>query len=144
MENTNPPTPFAGGAAGSGATVKESLSLGLPVDGAPPTEPPPGKTPQKRAAKAPAAEPTIPPALDTPEFREAWETYWTCRKGGRGKPELHVARMKECQEWGVARAVAALKKSVGYQGLWEPNGLPASGGARPPAPGARPAGQEYA
>lgn len=76
---------------------------------------------QKTKRIDPSTHP-LPPSLDTPEVREALVDYLATRKGGAWDENLAAVRLKEMASWGPARAVAALRHSVGYQGLFEPSG----------------------
>ena len=71
--------------------------------------------------------------LDTPEFREAWLPYARHRReGGRHKltPTSRKARIKDCEDMGPARAVAALKHTTanGWTQLIEPDARAARNG----------------
>lgn len=81
--------------------------------------------------------PEPPEALRTPAFITAWEDWRQHRAEKRCKLTPTAARrqLARCEEWGVARAVAAIRYSVaqGYQGLFEErgaNGAPRHGGGR--------------
>ena len=64
-----------------------------------------------------------------PEFRRVWLRWLKARQtGATGKilaskrvtPLIAEARLEDCREWGLRRAIAALRHSTGYQGLFEP------------------------
>ena len=70
------------------------------------------------------AFPEIPPELDTHEFQAAWAD-WLKDRRDRRKPVTAgaaVRQLKQCAEWGAARAVQAINASIqnGWQGLFEP------------------------
>lgn len=77
----------------------------------------------------------LPREIDTPEVRQALVEFLDARveakKGGWG-PKLAATRIAELVQWGPERAVAALRHSAGYEGVFEPRasqGRPgASGG----------------
>lgn len=75
---------------------------------------------------APAAV-DLPPALDVPAFREAWQTYWDWRLTTtdpklrlRDVPGTQRMYLRKLARYGVAGAIAALEHSAagGYQGLF--------------------------
>lgn len=71
-----------------------------------------------------APDGVIPPSLDTPEFRAAWERWKTHRREIRHtlKPTTAASQLRTLEAWGVARAIAAIDHTVfkGWQGLVEP------------------------
>ena len=75
--------------------------------------------------------PPLPLELDTPEFRSAWKLWLKHRTEIRKplKPTQAQTQLDEFCEWGIPRAIAAIKHTVakGWQGLREPelNGRPA-------------------
>lgn len=73
-----------------------------------------------RKRPAPPPLPSLPAELDFPDVREALADYLATRKGGRWDAKLTAVRLKQLAAWGRARAVAALRHSAGYQGLFEP------------------------
>jgi hypothetical protein len=85
--------------------------------------------------------PPIPAALDTPEVRRAWAEWLEYRRERKPKvtPLSAKAAFREMAEWGPARAVAAIRRSIacGWQGIHESRGPDAAGQlprpARPPA-----------
>lgn len=64
----------------------------------------------------------LPDSLDLPSVRLALIDYLNTRKGGVWNEALAAVRVREMAEWGPERAIAALKHSAGYQGLFEPTG----------------------
>lgn len=68
--------------------------------------------------------PPVPPALDTPEFRVAWQDFQTHRREIRHiLTPLSAGRMlKMMAEWGVHKAVQSIENSIrnGWRGLFEP------------------------
>jgi hypothetical protein len=69
--------------------------------------------------------------LDCDSFREAWQR-WTAHRREIRKtltPSTTAAQLKKLAGWGVARAVAAIDRSIeaGWQGIFEDkaNGKPA-------------------
>lgn len=87
----------------------------------------PNSHPTPEPARTPKAEfeITIPPALDTPEFRDAWKLWKKHRTEIRKplKPTQQTSQINLCVEWGLERALAALKHTMamGWQGLREPD-----------------------
>ncbi len=84
---------------------------------------------EPRGRKAAPAEPLpdLPPELaGSPEFREAWREWQEHRRQKRQPLTATAAKhqLRNFQEWGVARALSALRHSLanGYQGVFEPNG----------------------
>lgn len=80
-------------------------------------------------------KPPIPPSLDTPEFRLAWDDFSLHRSEIR-KPLTATAERRllgKLQEWGALRAVAAIEHSIasGWQGIFEDKSQ-AAGSAREP------------
>lgn len=75
--------------------------------------------PAEEAAKMPP----IPPALDTAEFRKMWEMWIGHRAAKKSKLTPHAAQLQltDMAEWGLPRALAALKFSItkGWTGLFE-------------------------
>lgn len=68
--------------------------------------------------------PPIPPFLDTPEFRAAWDE-WKQYRSSKGKPITALAAVKQlakCDKWGSAIAVIAINEAIAndWQGLFEP------------------------
>ncbi len=66
----------------------------------------------------------LPPSLDTPEFRSAWQAWVTYRREKRKKltPSTIAKQIKQLAEWGSSKAVMAIESSIrnGWQGLFEP------------------------
>jgi hypothetical protein len=88
-------------------------------------ETPPAPAP----APAPAhiEEPPIPPNLDSPRFRDAWEGWKKYRRERNGKKltaSTIKLQLKKLSEWGVDRAVASIEHTIsqGWMGLYEPDG----------------------
>lgn len=61
----------------------------------------------------------FPAELDTDEFKKAWHQRVQATKTNRSGLDAHLER---CAEMGHARALAAIRHSMTYQGLFEPNG----------------------
>lgn len=82
----------------------------------------------------------LPPTLDVPEFRTAWQLWEQHRKEKRQKltPTATKQQLKELSEWGVSRAIAAIEHSIrkGWIGLFEEN---ANGRTSKLRPGSQPA-----
>jgi|ERR1035437_1415877 hypothetical protein len=62
-------------------------------------------------------------------FRKEWRRWLEARQiGPSGKvlarrrvtEPIAEARLEDCAEWGIQRAITALRHSTGYQGLFEP------------------------
>lgn len=69
----------------------------------------------------------IPPALDSPEFRESWGE-WCEHRHERGPKLTELAArklLKKLERIGVPRGVAAIEHSIAnsYQGIFEANGV---------------------
>lgn len=103
-----------------------------------PPSPPPGAgsqvapltEPKKRKPANPRIDPAtypLPPSLDFPDVRAALVDYLETRKGGAWDEKLAAVRVRQLDEWGRERAIAALQHSVGYQGVFEPSGVRANG-----------------
>lgn len=77
-------------------------------------------------ARTPRPDPAtdIPEALRTPEFIAAWADREQSLREARKRvtPTARKAQLDQCLEWGHDRALAAVKHSISYQGLFEPNG----------------------
>lgn len=113
----NPSTPLP---APSGALSPDQQQLPQSAFQTQAVEDPPART--RTRAKADAA-PVMPEALDTAEFRAAWEA-WTADRRERRKPLTERGadmQLRKLAEWGSARAVAAIEHSIanGYQGIFE-------------------------
>lgn len=67
----------------------------------------------------------IPSALDTPEFRRAFEDFRTHRRESKKKltPTAERSQLKRLEKIGVDRAIAAIEHSIaqGWQGIFESN-----------------------
>lgn len=68
----------------------------------------------------------LPPNLDTPEFREAWES-WIRHRNEKRSPMTPTAAdrlLKQLSGWGPSRSAAAIEHSLanGYTGVYEQNG----------------------
>ena len=66
----------------------------------------------------------IPPLLDTPAFRAAWEDWISYRRSARLKaytPQGLTGQFNRLLAWGVERAIAAIRLSIaqGWQGIHE-------------------------
>jgi len=72
------------------------------------------------------AEPTIPEALDTPEFMDAWARWGRYRteKGGKFTPSTKEAQIKRLNLAGPSTAIAMIERSIqnGWTGLFELDG----------------------
>lgn len=96
----------------------------------PPSEKP---TAKKAPRKPPKEEPIqIPPALDTPEFRQAWLN-WQQHLREKKKPPTPTAQRQQLRKLaalGQERAIAALEHSTAanYQGVFEPTPTGNGGG----------------
>lgn len=91
-----------------------------PVRGATTIAPEPSLTviqSSKRGRAAPVWE--YPSELNTPEFRKAWEDRCECIRGKATRPAL-VKHLERCVLMGHGRALAAVRNSMTYQGLFEP------------------------
>lgn len=78
----------------------------------------------KAKAKSNKEPPNIPPELDHPQFREAWEK-WKQHRAEKRKPLTPTStaqQFAELAKLGLERAVAAIEHSIaqGYQGIFEP------------------------
>ena len=67
----------------------------------------------------------LPPVLNTPEFKKAWDLFLKYRKE-RKKPLYQTsfaAKWKQMAEWGVAEAIDAINTSIanGWQGIFPPD-----------------------
>lgn len=54
-----------------------------------------------------------------PEFILLWQRWATSRKG-KLTESIALTRLEELRKWGMSRAIAALRHSVGYIGIFEP------------------------
>ena len=70
----------------------------------------------------------LPPSLDTPEFREAWQEWETHRREIRKRqtPTSRKRQLASCEKMGVARAIAMIENTIekGWMGLREPDSKP--------------------
>jgi hypothetical protein len=129
------------GPDGAVASIEQSIMNGWQGLFHPRQAPQPASKPAEPASKP---EPTIPPLLDTPEFREAWAK-WRRYHEEIGRP-LTLAMMEEQLTFlaglGKDWAVVAIKRSMmcGWKRLVDPRVEPnqAAPGSQP---GQRPAGQ---
>lgn len=74
----------------------------------------------------------LPKSIDRVEVRAALVKFLTARvEAGHGgwKPSLAATRLEELAAWGPERAIAALKHSAGYVGVFEPKNGQANGKA---------------
>lgn len=107
--------------------VRDVVAPMSPDGDSPPVEVSPNSHPTPEPARPPKAEPeiTIPPALDTPEFHDAWKLWKKHRTEIRKplKPTQQASQINLCVEWGLERSLAALKHTMamGWQGLREPD-----------------------
>jgi hypothetical protein len=78
--------------------------------------------------KPKSTETIIPPPLDTPAFREKWESWHEYRRQ-RKLPKLTpigaASQLAKLAKWGEPAAIAALDQSIsqGWQGVFEPKGV---------------------
>lgn len=82
---------------------------------------------------------SLPPVLDSAEFRVAWEKYVSYRKKRHIAPLLPESvelQWKKMADWGMSSAIAQIEETIrsGWQGIFAPR---ASNGAKP-APEPRP------
>lgn len=89
----------------------------------------------RRRVKPPDVDPLtveMPPEINRPDVRAALVAFLAARvekgHGGWG-PSLAQTRLEELASWGPERAIAALKHSAGYQGVFEPRNGQANGKA---------------
>lgn len=99
-------------------TKTESESAGAPVGGS-------GTGQLVLGTKSADEPPPFPPAIDTPEFRAVWADWLQHRKEKR-KPVTPLSlkhAMKELEQWGADRAIAAIRHSIanGWTGIFEPD-----------------------
>jgi hypothetical protein len=78
----------------------------------------------RRRGQRVASEPPIPDALDTPEFRAAWEEWLQYRRERRLTTYTATGakgQWSRLAKWGVTRAVEAIGYSIAqnYQGIYE-------------------------
>lgn len=69
--------------------------------------------------------PPLPEEVDTPEMREAWNT-WLVYRAKKKKPVTDdgaTESFREFKEWGVAKSIVSLRKAIkqGWQGNFEPD-----------------------
>lgn len=82
----------------------------------------------KRPAKVDMGDIALPPELDTPEFRVAWNE-WVYYRRQETRHALTVLaaqqHIKKCKAWGVAVAIEAINESIsnGWRGLFPPKGV---------------------
>ncbi len=92
-----------------------------------------GEPEQKESA---AAEPVIPPTLDTPASRAAWSRWeWHPREIRHPlNPSSREAQLKKLARYGEAVALAAIQESIeqGWQGLFPEKVAPAGPTSSPP------------
>ena len=98
-------------------------------DGTTPLSPPRGA--KTRKARIDPATIDLPAKINYADVRAALTDYLATRKGGAWDEKLAAVRLKQLDEWGRERAIAALRHSVGYQGLFEPS-TPKNGRPIPP------------
>jgi hypothetical protein len=83
----------------------------------------PRTIPMARGKAAAGVE--VPKELDSEEFKEAWARWTDHRKELRKPitPSSAAAQFKKLASWGVARAIAAIDRSIeaGWQGIFEDN-----------------------
>ncbi len=101
----------------------------------------PGKAPENRDRTnnqdSPIGEYKLPPELDNPQFRKAWNA-WVADRKERKKPltkEAVKRQLSKLKTFGSDRAVAAIDFSImnSYQGIYEENqGRGRSGNGRHP------------
>lgn len=81
-----------------------------------------------------ASKQPLPPSIDTPAMREAWND-WCEDKRSRGKKITEGAckrQFRQLVRWGPAKGVIAIENAIasGWSGLFEPKGIPDN--AKPP------------
>jgi hypothetical protein len=110
-------------------------------DREPPPTPPSGG---KRAnARRVSAMPPIPPELDQPAFRAAWDDWLAYRRERHlptWKPRTVRANFADWVVWGPEQAVVAIRKAIkaNWSGVFEPRGDgPQANGRAPAAPRAK-------
>jgi hypothetical protein len=124
----------------SGAAGGTSGGKGPGQSSAPPTPEPvqqpeatPGMCPTCHRPLVEVGE--IPKALDTPEFRKAWEEWRVHQKQKRVKvtPSSIEKQLRKLSAMGADRAIAAIEHSItgSYQGIFEPNQGGKAGQAQP-------------
>lgn len=87
---------------------------------------------QKNKKKSPLP-PSIPEALNTPEFLQAWNEWQEFRRQKHATLtalSMHK-QLSQFSEWGIARSIAAIEHTIrkGWQGLREPD--PPAGNGSP-------------
>lgn len=75
----------------------------------------------RRTVRIDPATIDLPAKINYADVRAALTDYLATRKGGAWDEKLAAVRLKQLDEWGRERAIAALRHSVGYQGLFEPS-----------------------
>jgi hypothetical protein len=84
-------------------------------------------------------ETPLPPCLENPEFKKAWEDWNRFRLEARKKltPSTAGKQLAQLGEWGSSKAIQSIEQSIrnGWQGLFEPH----ENGSKPvrPDPGLR-------
>ena len=82
---------------------------------------------KRRGSCTNVQETPLPPELQTTEFLSAWSDWLQHRAEIRKplKPTATANKLRELAKWGPARAVAAIRHSIGngWQGIFEPNGF---------------------
>lgn len=87
-----------------------------------------GRTEKKvKKQKAPQAAVVFPPALDVPEFREAWAEWEKWRRTEKKKPLTVSSRKSQLallETFGAEKAIRSIESSIrgDYQGLFDPDG----------------------
>lgn len=98
--------------------------------------------PPPALALAPYKENPLPPLLDTPEFREAWQSWIVHRSEIKKKltPSSAARQLKMLAKIGLTRAIACIEHTIekGWTGLREPEADQGSRNSRPQAEPIRP------
>jgi len=83
----------------------------------------PEKRREEKSSCTNVQETPLPPLIDTAEFRTAWADWRKHRKeiGKPVKPTAAANKLRQLETWGAARAVAAIRHSIGngWQGIFE-------------------------
>ena len=122
-ETNTPPNPLAGG---SGESQTESFQLDA-------TKP---ERTAKRERKPAQDMPSIPEALNTPQFQAAWDDFISHRKSIRKPltPKAAELNLKKCLGLGHDNAISAIEQTIanGWTGIFEPkNATPGINGSKP-------------
>ena len=104
-------------------TTTDKPPTPLPPSAVPAAAPPVVVSEKPKRSKRQIVEPTIPAALDTPEFRAAWDEWKEHRRqAGKRLTALAMTRqLKQLTAMGPARAIAAIGYSIekNWAGIFE-------------------------